>query len=178
MNKKLLISGCSYGVVYSEIQDDLKKIFNVDEVVNISQNGGSPDRAIRVAIEWIAQNGKPDMLILPVSHYNRFDLPIAERMDPLHNLHFRSTWHMDLSKNYGSATPIDPKIYHTSITLLNKEQIIKAITEVINKPILVLYCIDLLFLSSLPIVIADVNVKLSIVDITIDSNEIIKNICI
>ena len=109
MNKKLLISGCSYGVVYSEIQDDLKKIFNVDEVVNLSQNGGSPDRAIRVAIEWIAQNGKPTMLILPVSHYNRFDLPIAERMDPLHNLHFRSAWHMNLDKNYGSETPIDPK---------------------------------------------------------------------
>ena len=109
MNKKLLISGCSYGVVYSEIQDDLKKIFNVNEVVNLSQNGGSVDRAIRVAIEWIAQNGKPDMLILPVSHYNRFDLPIVEKMDPLHNLHFRSAWHMDLSKNYGSATPIDPK---------------------------------------------------------------------
>ena len=109
MNKKLLISGCSYGIVYSQIQDDLKKIFNVNEVVNISQQGGSVDRSIRVAIEWIAQNGKPDMLILPVSHYNRFDLPIAERMDPLHNLHFRSAWHMDLSKNYGSNTPIDPK---------------------------------------------------------------------
>jgi len=120
MSKKLLISGCSYGVVYSEIQDDLKKIFDVDEVVNLSQNGGSPDRAIRVVIEWIAQNGNPDMLILPISHYNRFDLPIAERVDPLHNLHFRSAWHMDLSKSYGSATPIDPKFDKDTLqTFLN-----------------------------------------------------------
>jgi hypothetical protein len=109
MNKKLLISGCSYGVIYSEIQNELKEIFGIDEVINLSQNGGSPSRSIRGAIEWIAQNGNPHMIILPISHYNRFDLPIAERIDPIHNKHFRSTWQMDISKNYGSATPIDPK---------------------------------------------------------------------
>ena len=36
---------------------------------------------MRVVIEWIAQNGKPDMVIMPVSHYNRFDLPIANKFD-------------------------------------------------------------------------------------------------
>ena len=93
MTKKLVISGCSYGMVYSEIQEELKKIFGIDEVINLSEQGASPDRQIRVVIEWIAQNGKPDMVIMPVSHFNRFDLPIAKKFDPLHNLHHKSTWH-------------------------------------------------------------------------------------
>ena len=108
MAKKLLISGCSFGAVYSDIQDELKELFGVDEVINISKLGGSPDRQIRGVIEWIAQNGKPDMVIIPVSFAHRFDLPIAEQMDPLHNRHYRCMWHMDLGKNYGSAKPIDP----------------------------------------------------------------------
>jgi len=73
----LLISGCSYGLVYSEIVEELKTLFSVDEVINLSSAGTSPDRQIRVVIEWIAQNGNPDMVIMPVSHHNRFDLPIA-----------------------------------------------------------------------------------------------------
>ena len=94
MPRTLLIPGCSYGLVYSEIQDQLKEMYGVDRIVNLSQVGASPDRQIRVTIEWIAQNGKPDMVIMPVSHYNRFDLPIAARFDPLHNLHLRMSWQM------------------------------------------------------------------------------------
>ena len=90
--KTLLITGCSYGVVYSEIESELKEIFDVDQVVNLSLVGSSPDRQIRVVIEWIAQNGKPDMVIMPVSHSDRFDLPIAKDFDPLHNLHARTSW--------------------------------------------------------------------------------------
>lgn len=108
MTKKLIISGCSYGAVYSDIVHDLKKLFGVDEIINLSQLGGSPDRQMRSVIEWIAQNDFPDMVILPVSYAYRFDLPIAERFHDLHNKHFRCAWHMDLSKNYGSARPIDP----------------------------------------------------------------------
>jgi len=108
MSKRLLISGCSFGAVYSDIQHDLKKLFGVDEVINISTLGGSPDRQMRGVIEWTAQNGKPDMVIVPVSFAHRFELPIAERSDPLHNKHYRCMWHMNLGKNYGSAKPIDP----------------------------------------------------------------------
>jgi len=94
LNKRLVISGCSYGLVYSEIQDELKEMFGMDEVINLSGAGASPDRQIRVVIEWIAQNGNPDMVIVPVSHYNRFDIPVAKEMDPLHNLHFKASWQM------------------------------------------------------------------------------------
>ena len=108
MVKTLLISGCSYGVVYSEIEKELKVLFGVDRVVNSSFKGGSPDRQIRGVIEWIAQNGNPDIVIMPVSFAHRFDLPIAGKIDPLHNRHYRCMWHMNLGKNYGSANPIDP----------------------------------------------------------------------
>ena len=81
----------------------LKNLFEVDEVVNISQRKASPERQIRGVIEWIAQHGKPDMLIMPVSHYNRFDLPIAKSHDPLHSVHYPMTWHSkdhDREKHY------------------------------------------------------------------------------
>ena len=97
--KTLLISGCSYGMVYSEIESELKDIFEVDRIVNLSSVGSSPDRQVRVVIEWIAQNGKPDMVIMPVSHYNRFDLPIANKFDPLHNLHHKSNWHRIINRD-------------------------------------------------------------------------------
>ena len=87
MTKRLVVSGCSYGTVYSDISAELKKLFNVDEIINLSNLGGSPDRQMRVVIEWIAQNGNPDMVIMPVSYAYRFDLPIAEKLDPLHNKH-------------------------------------------------------------------------------------------
>ena len=96
MVKKLLISGCSYGMVYSEIQEELKELFEVDEVINLSSLGASPDRQIRVVIEWIAQNENPHMVLMPVSHSNRFELPIADKFDPLHNLHWSASWQMDL----------------------------------------------------------------------------------
>ena len=109
MTKRLLISGCSFAVVYNDLQHELKQLFGVDQVINISELGGSPDRQIRGTIEWIAQNGKPDMVIMPVSFAHRFDLPIAGKVNPLHNRHYRCLWHMNLGKNYGSGNPIDPK---------------------------------------------------------------------
>jgi hypothetical protein len=114
MVKKLLISGCSYSMVYSDIQDELKDIFGVDEVINLSAIGTSPDRQIRAIIEWTAQNGKPDMIIMPVSHFNRFDLPIGKDMDPLHNLHVRMAWQNPWGLSGGNLSPlIDREILDT-----------------------------------------------------------------
>lgn len=93
--RTLLISGDSYALVYSEIVEELKTLFSVDEVINLSSAGTSPDRQIRVVIEWIAQNGNPDMVMMPVSHYNRFDLPIAGDFNNLHNLHHKAHWTVD-----------------------------------------------------------------------------------
>jgi hypothetical protein len=92
MTKTLLISGCSYSLNYSKIKSELIELFSVDEVINISEGAASPDRQIRGVIEWIAQNHIPDMVILPVTHVDRFDLPIARDCDPLHNFHYKMGW--------------------------------------------------------------------------------------
>jgi len=128
MNKTLLISGCSYGLVYSEIEEELKKIFEVDEVVNLSGSGASPDRQIRVVIEWIAQNGKPNAVIMPVSHYNRFDLPISKSFDPLHNLHHRSSWIMQIEDD-----SINPMIDRDTLkTFLKTGSLVNTIEHTIH----------------------------------------------
>ncbi len=93
--KTLLISGCSFSIKFSDITDNIKDLFGVDNVINLSTRGASPSRQIRAVIEWIAQNGNPNMVILPVSYAHRFDLPIAKNFDNLHNLHYRSYWTMD-----------------------------------------------------------------------------------
>ena len=99
--RTLLISGCSYGVCFSDIKDSLKEFFKIDEVINLSESGASLDRCIRVVIEWIAQNHIPHMVILPVTHFNRFDLPIAKHFHPLHNLHHKCSWNNDIiTKEY------------------------------------------------------------------------------
>lgn len=107
--KTLLISGCSYGVCFSNIEDSLKKLFEVDHVVNLSEGGASLDRCIRVVIEWIAQNHTPYMVILPVTHSHRFDLPISKKNHPLHNIHYKCCWH---------GTRINEEIYEKSINPL------------------------------------------------------------
>ena len=90
--KTLLLNGCSFGVCWTP-SDEFVKALGCDSAVNISKVATSFQRTCRSTIEWIAQNGKPDMVIMPVSHSNRFDLPIAKKFDPLHNLHHKSTWH-------------------------------------------------------------------------------------
>jgi hypothetical protein len=125
MTKRLVVSGCSYGTVYSDISQELKKLFGVDEIINLSNLGGSPDRQMRVVIEWIAQNGNPDMVIMPVSYAYRFDLPIAEKLDPLHNKHYRCVWHMDIGKNIApKPKPIDVKYQSALETYLKVGAII------------------------------------------------------
>ena len=120
--KKLLISGCSYSLVYSEIKNDLIDLFDVDEVVNLSQEGSSPMRQIRAVIEWIAQNGKPHMVMMPVSHYDRFDLPIAMDFDPLHNKHHRCSWSHILSPGEVDVDKDALEKYFKSGVMVNKVQ--------------------------------------------------------
>ena len=86
--KTFLLNGCSF----TELWEPSKKFISslgCDKVVKISKVATSFQRTCRSTIEWIAQNGKPDMVIMPVSHFNRFDLPIAKKFDPLHNLHHK-----------------------------------------------------------------------------------------
>jgi len=121
--KTLLISGDSYSLVYNDLEEEICELFHVDKIVNLSEAGASPDRQIRVVIEWIAQNGKPDMVMVPVSHYNRFDLPIANKFDSLHNLHTKCSWSssdVDEEKLNDILDPNDVKQYLKSGAMIHK----------------------------------------------------------
>ena len=69
---------------------------------------------------------------------------------------------------------IEPNIYHISTMLSKIKTITNDIIIVAISPILVLEYFEWYFLliMSLPIVMADTNLKLSIVDITIEINDI------
>jgi len=78
--KTVLISGCSYAVNITEKHSKpvFEDYFN-DKVDwhNISETGSSPTKSINRCYEWTAIHGFPDLLIMPISHLHRYELPIA-----------------------------------------------------------------------------------------------------
>ena len=79
--KRVLISGCSYGVYIDKKFSKLvfENYFQEEEEWNnISQNGSSLPKSINRCYEWTAIYGFPDLLILPVTHLSRYELPIAK----------------------------------------------------------------------------------------------------
>jgi len=83
--KTILISGCSYGCVFSHhnIQDHIKETFGVDNIVNLSKPGSSIKSQIQRAIEWLATaKEKPDLVLIPFTHIERYDSPLSSVPDP------------------------------------------------------------------------------------------------
>lgn len=79
--KTVLISGCSYS---KNIEGDkCRMVFenyfqDKVDVKNISESGSSPAKSINRCYEWTAIHGFPDLVIMPISHLNRYELPIAK----------------------------------------------------------------------------------------------------
>lgn len=83
--KTILISGCSYGLVFShhDIQDHIKETFGVDRIVNLSETGSSIKSQIQRVIEWLARTKeKPDLVLIPFTHIERYDSPLSSVPDP------------------------------------------------------------------------------------------------
>jgi hypothetical protein len=81
--KTILISGCSYSEIFylENTQQYIKEKFQVDRVVNISRIGSSISRQIKAVIEWLAVYGKPELIIIPITHITRYDESIREKYD-------------------------------------------------------------------------------------------------
>lgn len=58
----LLLNGCSYGESWKSFPG-----------VNLSKNGGSFYRSVRTTMEWIAVNGKPDYVFIPITFISRYE---------------------------------------------------------------------------------------------------------
>jgi len=82
--KTILISGCSYSLVFShhEIQDHIQEKFNVEHIVNLSRSGGSIDRQIKVVMEWLSNNPVPELILMPLTHVERYDASVSHVFDP------------------------------------------------------------------------------------------------
>ena len=67
--KTLLINGCSF------TRDWYPNNWFIDHnIVNIAEFGGSNQRAFRTTIEWIANNGKPDFVIIGLTYDTRNEM--------------------------------------------------------------------------------------------------------
>ena len=82
--KTILISGCSYSEIFShaDLQYYIKEKFNVENIVNLSRGGSSVDRQIKVAIEWLSNNPFPELILMPLTHIERYDDSVSSEFNP------------------------------------------------------------------------------------------------
>jgi hypothetical protein len=92
----LLINGCSFAECWSPSAEFVSKL-NCDDVINLGKGGTSFQRTARSTIEWIAQNGKPNYVVIPITFSHRWELALNEDEDtidgswiPLQNSNFLS----------------------------------------------------------------------------------------
>lgn len=82
--KTLLLNGCSFGKCWTPTKQFISSL-GCDTHVNISKIATSFQRTCRSTIEWIAQNGDPDYVIIPITYVARIEMPAA-RCDKWNNI--------------------------------------------------------------------------------------------
>jgi len=105
----LLINGCSFGECWNP-SDQFVSDLGCDSVENISKQATSFQRTCRTTVEWIAQNGDPHFVIIPITFAHRWELAIAQNDDPLDGAWF-PLQRKDLlnSTKHTLATEVDKK---------------------------------------------------------------------
>jgi hypothetical protein len=73
----LLINGCSFARIWNPT-DSFVRSLNCNQTINIGKDGTSLPRTVRSTIEWIAQNGNPNFVIIPITLCTRWELSIAQ----------------------------------------------------------------------------------------------------
>jgi len=71
----LLLNGCSFGECWKP-SDEFILALGMDKYVNISKSGTSFQRTVRSTIEWIAQNGNPGYVMIPITFSHRWELAL------------------------------------------------------------------------------------------------------
>jgi hypothetical protein len=94
--KTLLLNGCSFARLW-EVSDSFISALNCDNVTNIGKPGTSFQRTCRSTVEWIAQNGSPRFVVIPITFCHRWELALNKHQDdidgswlPLQNSNFLS----------------------------------------------------------------------------------------
>lgn len=124
--KTVLISGCSYSknIEGEKCQTVFENYFNDQvHVENISESGSSVIKSINRCYEWTAIHDFPDLLILPATHLNRYELPIASQ-EQLYDT-------PSVSWNFSSK--LDKEIYEEKFTTLVGYNDLQKFLEIYNK---------------------------------------------
>jgi len=116
--RTLLLNGCSFGKCWTPSQNFVEKL-GCDTVVNLSKVATSFQRTYRSTIEWIAQNGKPSFIIIPITFYHRWELGIAKNDDPIDGVWFPLKMANVLPDDLNTLDrKIDPSVNHGKLKKL------------------------------------------------------------
>ena len=78
----LLINGCSFAECWAPSLEFIEKL-NCKDYINLGKEGTSFQRTARSTVEWIAQNGNPSYVIIPITFAHRWELGIARIEDDI-----------------------------------------------------------------------------------------------
>ena len=94
--KTILLNGCSFTECWKP-SDKFISSFGCDNLINLGKAGTSFQRTCRSTIEWVAQNGSPDFVLIPITFSHRWELALNKDEDdidgswvPLQNSNFLS----------------------------------------------------------------------------------------
>ena len=77
-----MLNGCSFGECWKPTQNFIRNL-GCDNVVNLSKVATSFQRTCRSTVEWIAQNDKPQFVIVPITFAHRWELAISRNEDQI-----------------------------------------------------------------------------------------------
>ena len=82
--KTILISGCSYGLIFSHhlLKPCFDDNFGAKNIINISKTGASFDTQIKNILETLSVGDRPDLILIPITHMTRYDEPVGKNFDP------------------------------------------------------------------------------------------------
>jgi len=79
-DKVLLLNGCSFAKQWN-MSDTMINKLGCTKLENISKVGTSFQRTCRTTIEWIAKNGSPEYVVIPITFSHRWELAIADEQN-------------------------------------------------------------------------------------------------
>jgi hypothetical protein len=78
----LLINGCSFAECWTPSSEFVKQL-DCKDYINLGKRGTSFQRTVRSTVEWIAQNGNPSYVIIPITFSHRWELALNDNEDPI-----------------------------------------------------------------------------------------------